>query len=354
MPYYKPLTENTIEGKRTLANLIRLRQQLDSEIPARNLDHSILIATWNIREFDSAAYGDRLEEAMYYIAEIVDRFDVIAIQEVRDDLKALNRLLKILGSPWKAVFSDVTEGKAGNGECMAFVYDSRKVYFAGLASELVLPPLETRDENGKRVVKPVTQIARTPYMCGFRAGWTNFVLTTVHILYGTSKAEDPKRVEEIRQLAQFLRSRTLSRNAWSRNYVLLGDFNIFDPSDVTMQAITDAGFEVPKELQDLPSNVAQNKYYDQIAFRARQDRFATTSRAGVFNFFKSVFRPEDEAEYAEAMGDSYHITSSGKVRANQSLYYLTYWRTHQMSDHLPMWVELRIDYSTEYLERKLG
>lgn len=27
------------------------------------------------------------------------------------------------------------------------------------------------------------------------------------------------------------------------------------------------------------------------------------------------------------------------------------WRTHQMSDHMPMWVELRIDFSREYLSK---
>ena len=26
------------------------------------------------------------------------------------------------------------------------------------------------------------------------------------------------------------------------------------------------------------------------------------------------------------------------------------WRTYQMSDHLPMWVELRIDFGDDYLE----
>lgn len=26
------------------------------------------------------------------------------------------------------------------------------------------------------------------------------------------------------------------------------------------------------------------------------------------------------------------------------------WRTHQMSDHLPMWVELHIDFTPEYLD----
>jgi|ERR1044072_3542443 hypothetical protein len=27
------------------------------------------------------------------------------------------------------------------------------------------------------------------------------------------------------------------------------------------------------------------------------------------------------------------------------------WRTYQMSDHLPMWIELRVDFSPEYLKR---
>ena len=25
------------------------------------------------------------------------------------------------------------------------------------------------------------------------------------------------------------------------------------------------------------------------------------------------------------------------------------WRTHEMSDHLPIWIELKVDYSNEYL-----
>ena len=48
-------------------------------------------------------------------------------------------------------------------------------------------------------------------------------------------------------------------------------------------------------------------------------------------------------------------TSKGKTRteAQRRNYYKTHWRTHQMSDHLPMWVELRIDFSEQYLKRKL-
>jgi hypothetical protein len=32
-------------------------------------------------------------------------------------------------------------------------------------------------------------------------------------------------------------------------------------------------------------------------------------------------------------------------------YYLSTWRTFQMSDHLPLWVELKTDFSDEYLTR---
>ena len=58
----------------------------------------------------------------------------------------------------------------------------------------------------------------------------------------------------------------------------------------------------------------------------------------------------------DAMGDAYHTTSEGNPRSDSGkhTYYRTYWRTHQMSDHLPMWVELKIDYSREYLKDKAG
>jgi endonuclease/exonuclease/phosphatase family metal-dependent hydrolase len=353
MPFYHTINPSSQSGKRTVERLLALRRQLDSQVPKRSLSENLLLATWNIREFDSPAYGRRVPEAFYYIAEIVDRFDLVAVQEVRRDLRALNRLGRILGSHWKHIVTDVTEGNQGNMERMAFLYDSRKVRFGGLASELVIPPIKSKDENNKTVYLPSSQLARTPFIAGFSAGWTTFLLATVHILYGESKADEPQRIEEIRQIAQFLRNRSLDSSAWSRNLILLGDFNIFSPEDATMTAISDAGFIVPEEIQSLPSNVAQNRHYDQIAFRVRHDRFGTTGKAGVFNFYETVFTEEDEEIYIPQMGSAYHVTSSGKPRVNKSAYYRTYWRTHQMSDHLPMWVELRIDFSNEYLDGKL-
>ena len=354
MPFYQDIDASQPEGKRITERLLALRRQLDRDIPPRTFQRSLLLATWNIREFDSPAYGDRIPEAFYYIAEIVDRFDIIAIQEVRRNLKALYRLCEVLGGHWSYIVTDVTEGEPGNDERMAFLYDTRKVRFGGLASQLVLPPVTIKDEAGNKIHQPVTQLARTPFLGGFTSGWTRFLLATVHIVYGEGVANSPQRVQEIQQIAQFLRKRTLDEANWARNLILLGDFNIFKPTDMTMQALNEAGFIVPPELQHLPSNAPRSKFYDQIAFRVRPGSLDSTGQAGVFNFYETVFRPEDEAIYVPYMGARYNITSEGIPREDKSKYYLTYWRTFQMSDHLPMWVELKIDYSDDYLARKLA
>ena len=78
------------------------------------------MATWNIREFDSPKYGPRLPEAMFYIAEIISRFDLVAVQEVRGDLAALKQLIKVLGDQyWDYLVTDVTLGASGNDERLA-------------------------------------------------------------------------------------------------------------------------------------------------------------------------------------------------------------------------------------------
>ena len=342
MPYYYPLLKLTkAQRKPIVAGLQRLRAgfrapispDLIKPIPERDLRRNLLIATWNIREFDSGKGGKRLDEAIYYMAEIIDRFDLVAVQEVRDDLFALQRLMDALGKHWAFICTDITLGTRGNGERMAFLYDSRKLSFGGLAGELVIPGNLT-----------AIQFARTPFITSWKAGWAKFALCTVHIYYGTAKAEDPQRVKEIEILAQLLGKRTRKHTVdrggekievKGENIVLLGDFNIFSRGDVTMQKLTEDGvFSVSPELQSVPgSNVEKNKHYDQIACGAYKFRFEPTNNAGIFDFYEYVFRDEDAPRF-EAL--------RGKTAYKQ-------WRTHQMSDHLLMWQEFKIDFADEYL-----
>jgi len=41
-----------------------------------------------------------------------------------------------------------------------------------------------------------------------------------------------------------------------------------------------------------------------------------------------------------------------RTALERQAYYRTHWRRRQMSDHLPMWLELKIDYGENYLEKR--
>ena len=126
-----------------------LNQSLDQTIPGKQPDHNLLIATWNIRSFASltrkwtASQNDspkRDLRGLRAICDIVSRFDVIAIQEVKGDLRALRDMMNYLGDNWAFLMTDITLGDAGNDERMAFVFDITRVKPSGLACELVVPP----------------------------------------------------------------------------------------------------------------------------------------------------------------------------------------------------------------------
>src|SRR5215216_6105424 len=346
MVFYNRIDSAREEGKRTAVRLLTLREALERQIPRRNIGGTLLLATWNIREFDSPSYGERKDESLYYIAEIIDHFDLVAIQEIRDNLTALERLMDVLGGWWKYLLTDVTEGTTGNRERMAFLYDSRKVRFGGLAGEVVIP--SGKKDDG-RTSESRRQLARTPFLVGFGIDWFRFTICTTHILYGEADPEDPERLEEIRVLAGFLADRAKEKHAWAKNMILLGDFNVFDTTDATMKAIIDAGFTVPERLQALPSNAPKTKHYDQIAFIAPElENHLELSEAGVFDYYEYVYRQEDEVLYIEDMGKAYVETKDGEKRdeKGRTRYYRD-WRTYQVSDHLPMWIELETDFGDE-------
>jgi len=183
--------------------------------------------------------------------------------------------------------------------------------------------------------------ARTPFIVGFRTGWFKFTICTTHIYYGESVADDPQRIKEIRMLAEHLAGTVSRPLAWAKNMILLGDFNIFGTKDETFKALTAPGFQIHPKLLETGSNVGQSKHFDQIAFIAPElkDRLEECN-AGVFNFYDHVYREAD----AEAYAPDVPVSKSGKPGKFKD------WRTYQMSDHLPMWIELRVDFSHEYLE----
>jgi endonuclease/exonuclease/phosphatase family metal-dependent hydrolase len=321
---------------------------------------SFLLATWNIRDFDSNKFGHgkRLRESFYYIAEIISHFDLVAVQEVNRDLSALKRVMDILGGNWDYIVTDTTEGPGGNEERIAFVYDTNKIWFRNVAGEIVLPrgqEILSRKKKDDIETADRLQFARSPFVVAFQAGWFKFNLCSVHIYFGSaSGAKLKRRISEIQGIAKFFAKR---QKREQEDYILLGDFNIVDKDHETMQALNGEGFVVPEALQTLPgAALLSGKYYDQIAFRVRDKRVEAT-HAGVFDFTKSVFRDADFATYLDSMPPDKLAPHDEGPKKGQPLsdaekreYYRKKWRTWQMSDHLPMWVQLKVDFTDDYLK----
>jgi hypothetical protein len=80
---------------------------------------ALLIGTWNIANFGAQA---RRACDHRLIAEILSWFDVVAVQECRDNVGDLYDVLHCMGKGWQAVMSDAS----GNNERMVFLYDSRR------------------------------------------------------------------------------------------------------------------------------------------------------------------------------------------------------------------------------------
>jgi len=309
-------------------DIVRLRRRIEaSGLPPKTLDHNLLIGSWNIRNFGTLypEWGEnpgspkRNLRALAYIAEIVKRFDVIAIQEVKSDTGAL-RLLhdQFLGKEWGLILSDVSAGPKGNAERLAFIYDKRRVTPSGLAGEIVLPP--TPEGN------PMQQFDRTPYIVGFQSAEERFALLTAHIKYGDTPAD---RIDEIRNLAEYIaveiRDRTTTGGE-EKNLIVLGDFNIDDRGDNPLfQAFVSTGLIVPPQLLNLRTTYATKpKFYDQIAWFMGNIDLQTSDRAGVIDFAGVVFQ---------------------EINLRQMSF--------RVSDHFPIWVEFIVDRSSEQMMQVL-
>ena len=297
-------------------DVARLAGELDRVVPPPVADN-LLIATWNVRAFGDltdawkAGPSDspkRDLHALACITEVMSRFDVVAVQEVKRDVTALRRTLTMLGPSWRVIASDVTEGDAGNAERLAFLYNSDRVQPSGLVGEIVLPIAESHVP---------TQFARTPYVVGFESGGTEFVLVSLHVLWGENAQS---RLGEITAIAEWMRGWADRPRDWNHNLIVLGDFNLDRVGDPLFEAFLSTGLWPPAELTTVPRTIfdtpGKNHFYDQIVWFADDEgtslleSLTYTRRGGSIDFVPHV------------MTDLTRQALSWKV-----------------SDHLPLWVE---------------
>lgn len=294
-----------------------LRKRIETaKIPPSKLDETLNIATWNIREFGKKK---RTEAAIHYIAEIIGQFDLVGIVELRDNLDDLNRVLPILGPYWDVVYSDAILDAGGNRERICYVFDSRAVRFNGMAAE-ASPP---RKKVGTEYI-PENGWWRSPYVASFKSGNYDFLAFTTHVRWGDN---DAARLHEIQGLANWVGGKVAEKYAEDKDIIVMGDFNIPSRTDPMFAAITSTGLQIPKALIDdeFGTNLARDKRYDQILHFARfPDNF--TNAGGVLDYYASDHKPLFPA-----------LTKAEF--------------TYQMSDHLPLWIQINTDIDGMMLEQ---
>ncbi len=88
--------------------LIRARLDEDPQrygLPRREYG-SVLLGSFNIRKLGAAR--SRSPDTWEFLAAVCRSFDLIAFQEIMDDLSGLRRLMSLLGSEFSMVVSDLT------------------------------------------------------------------------------------------------------------------------------------------------------------------------------------------------------------------------------------------------------
>lgn len=307
------------------AELAELETVLDHSIPSKSLDRNLLIATWNIR-----AFGDITEawqsgkddsprrdmHSLYLITAIVERFDVIAIQEVKANIAGLREMMDILGDDWSFILTDVTEGDAGNGERMAFVFDTRRVKLSGLASELVVPQEQLDKNISAGALRQ--QFARTPYAVSFKSKHETFILVTLHILYGKS-SED--RIPELKAIADWMAKWASDVNSYSQNLIALGDFNVEKRGDLLHETFISSGLFIPEDLAAVTRSIFNtSKFYDHIAWFNGKSKTPKLSleyiKGGNFDFVPHVLKNRDlnTQQISWMISDHYPLWAEFSIR----------------------------------------
>jgi endonuclease/exonuclease/phosphatase family metal-dependent hydrolase len=287
-------------------------------IPERDTDH-LLVATWNIANL---GLQKRRDQDHALLAEIISWFDIVAIQETRENFGGLEDIQRKLPPSYKMLMSDV----AGNNERMAFLYSSLKLNQLEEVGEIAYPPSQYKNVKLPGVNLAFEGFDRSPYLAAFGTGETSFTLVNVHLFFGDeSSVSMERRALETFAVAKWCDLRKKSKLSFTRELMALGDFNMpkAEPGDPIYKALTSLGLELPDHSTQISSSISSDSNYDQIAFLPQTTQDLFTGLKGVFDY--------DAVIFPDLWGD-------GHNKANFKAYLRYY-----ISDHRPMWVQLKLE-----------
>ena len=286
---------------------------------------SLIMGSFNIRKLGAVA--KRSEETWAFLANICDRFDLIAIQETLEDLEGLRELKRRMGPAFGMIVSDATgvfPGDRGLAERMVFLYNRRIVERTDIATDVTydrskvlkdlagnldpisdalqaysayLQALKAHDPKGgePKPKKPKIKMPsflsfiRQPFCVSFRISGhpesrpLEVMAINAHLYYGNYITD---RRQEFDALMNWILARVREdRTNYAKNFLLLGDLNLdFDNPKRDRPALekhmksfnSETGQTVrvyfpfldphPNQETVFKTNARENQTFDQIGF----------------------------------------------------------------------------------------
>lgn len=372
-----------------------IRDTLDSDrgkygLPEREYG-SVLLGSFNIRKLGSSR--SRSPDTWEFLAEVCRSCDLLAVQEIMDDLSGLRRLMSLLGPEFSLIVSDQTgvfPGEAGMGERLGFIYRWSAVERMEVATDItydrtkvlntiaesydvfteVMDPyapkwqayVDKTSRSKPRLKLPVfLSFIRQPFCVSFRiAGHTGtepyeFMAVDAHLWFGHYITD---RRQEFEALMEWILGR-VERNlrAYYPNFILMGDLNLdFDNPQNDRGRIEKylksfdnaAGDQVnvnfpfldihPTQTEHFTTNARMTQTFDQIGIFSRDNRLPTfkdnakmgqDSRGPDYGVFEFVRLFSDAV-----LGKEFDSLQPGE----RSDFIARF--EHKVSDHMPLWMRL--------------
>jgi endonuclease/exonuclease/phosphatase family metal-dependent hydrolase len=361
---------------------------------------SAILASFNIRKLGKQS--NRSTNTWNFLANICKQFDLLAIQEIMDDLEGFDHLLELMGPDFHAVVSDQTgvfPGEGGMGERLGFIYNTRIVERGNIVSDIsfdrskllktiidnyevlreeLMPYLNYLDAHtvwqqnpiGKEPKPPNVQIPvfltfiRQPFCASFRLvghpGSEPYKLMAInaHLYFGNSITD---RRQEFDALMQWILGRVKEKDtAYYPNFVLMGDLNLdFDNPETDRQHISKhiktfddevsaAGSDANVYFPFLDTHPIQNQL-----FRTNARLKETFDHIGFFNQDSRLPQARSrESMGTQERGPNYGMFNFSQLfndalndkpihdltNAEKKCFYEKF--EHEVSDHMPIWSRL--------------
>lgn len=366
-------------------------------LPKKRND-SIVLASFNIRKLGDV---DKRKRSMEFLADFCRRCDLVAIQEVQDNLDGLNHLKDLLGKDYGMVSSDITGGvvgKKGMTERLAFLFRWKVVQRTEVASDVsydkswvldvlhrekkainkalkdyedALKTWEAKEKKGKKpklILPKFLVFMRTPLCVSFRVASTGngepyeFLAVNAHLLYGNKTKQKEERKMEFRALVEWLYARAKQADRlYHKNLLLFGDLNLdLKETDKRRIEIEDYIKSLNRKLlkSRKPSRVnfpfinAHPDMKDKV-FRTNARRDQTYDQIALFAHDKRLPRVVQNKKAGTTPGgydygmfnfvDLFAEALYGKpmeqlTKARRTSLFEKF--EHNVSDHMPIWIRL--------------